>query len=90
MTMTMTETRPVYMVEDMEGCVRETFAKHSDSKEWFDQYLFDNGIVGVTFEKDPLGHHTLVFCRSRVKNKLVGRILTISIHQSAFPSSDGW
>ena len=78
--------RPVYMVEDTEGLIRETFAKFSDARAWYDQHLFDNGKGGCSFTKCNIGHHTIV----RYGLKVVGRILTIEVRQSAFASSDGW
>ena len=78
--------RPVYMVEDTDGLIRETFAKFSDARAWYDQHLFDNGKGGCSFTKCNLGHHTIV----RDGLKVVGRILTIEVRQSAFASSDGW
>lgn len=85
----MSEIRPVYMCEDTEGCVRETFAKFSDAKTWFDQHWFDNG-VSATFEKCPISAHTLIKDYSKPKNKLIGRILTIQPRMSAFATSEAW
>jgi len=84
------EMRPVYMVEDQEGMIRECFARFSDAKTWFDQHLFDNGMAGCAFVKDPNSGHTLVFDYSRPKNRLVGRVLTIEVRQHAFATTSGW